>query len=110
MEKRDDKSWRDPSIPMKDTYPVVCISYQDMKAFCEWLTQRENKAGRLLEDPEYRLPTEAEWAYACRGGSKESIASGVGNDIMEGKGRFNIRPLISCQSRYDLATIECAME
>ena len=91
-EKRDDKSWRDPhfGIPMKDTYPVVCISYQDMKAFCEWLTQRENKAGRLPEGLEYRLPTEAEWAYACRGGSKESYYFWWGNDIMEGKGRFNI--------------------
>ena len=36
----EDKSWRDPGfdIPMKDDYPVVCVSYQDMKAFCNWLT------------------------------------------------------------------------
>jgi sulfatase modifying factor 1 len=87
-----DKSWRDPDfgIPMKDNYPVVCISYQDMKAFCRWLTERERKAGRLPKELEIRLPTEAEWAYACRGGSQKSHYFWWGNDLMEGKGRFNI--------------------
>jgi len=87
-----DKSWRDPGfgIPMKDSYPVVCVSYQDMKAFCRWLTDRERKAGRLSGQLEVRLPTEAEWAYACRGGSQESHYFWWGNDLMEGKGRLNI--------------------
>ena len=87
-----DKSWRDPGfgIPMKDDYPVVCVSYQDMKAFCRWLTERERKAGRLPEELEIRLPTEAEWAYACRGGSQESHYFWWGDDLMEGKGRLNI--------------------
>ena len=87
-----DKSWRDPNfgIPMKESYPVVCVSYQDMKAFCSWLTKRERKAGRIPHDMECRLPTEAEWAYACRGGSQESDYFWWGNDLMEGKGRLNI--------------------
>lgn len=87
-----DKSWRDPGfgIPLKDNFPVVCVSYQDMKAFCRWLTARERKAGRLSEALEIRLPTEAEWAYACRGGSQESQYFWWGNDLMEGKGRLNI--------------------
>jgi formylglycine-generating enzyme required for sulfatase activity len=87
-----DKSWRDPGfgIPMQDDYPVVCVSYQDMKAFCRWLTERERKAGRLAEGLEIRLPTEAEWAYACRGGSQESHYFWWGDDLMEGKGRLNI--------------------
>ncbi len=88
----DDKSWRDPGfgIPMKDSYPVVCVSYQDMKAFCRWLTERERKAGQLPVDMEVRLPTEAEWAYSCRGGSQKSHYFWWGNDLMEGKGRLNI--------------------
>ena len=87
-----DKSWRDPGfgIPMKDSFPVVCISYQDMKAFGRWLTNRERDAGRLPAGLEIRLPTEAEWAYACRGGSQESHYFWWGNDLMEGQGRFNI--------------------
>jgi len=87
-----DNSWRDPGfgIPMKEDYPVVCVSYQDMKAFCTWLTDVERKAGRLSPDLAFRLPTEAEWAYACRGGSQESHYFWWGNDLMEGKGRLNI--------------------
>ncbi len=87
-----DKSWRDSGfgIPMKDNYPVVCISYRDMKAFCRWLTERERAAGRLTRELEIRLPTEAEWAYACRGGSQKSHYFWWGDDLMEGKGRFNI--------------------
>lgn len=87
-----DKSWRDPGfgIPMKDNYPVVCVSYQDMKAFCRWLTESERKAGRLPRELEIRLPTEAEWAYACRAGSQASHYFWWGNDLMQGKGRFNI--------------------
>ena len=87
-----DKSWRDPGfgIPLKDNFPVVCISYRDMKAFGRWLTERERKAKRLPAALEIRLPTEAEWAYACRGGSDKSEYFWWGNDLMEGKGRFNI--------------------
>lgn len=85
-------SWRDPNfgIPVKDSYPVVCVSYQDMKAFCAWLTEHEKEGGRLPEGLEYRLPSEAEWAYACRGGRKDSSYFWWGNDVMEGKGRLNV--------------------
>lgn len=87
-----DKSWRDPGfgIPMQDAFPVVCISYQDMKAFCRWLDKKARQEERLPPGLEIRLPTEAEWAYACRGGSQESHYFWWGNDLMEGKGRFNI--------------------
>lgn len=86
------KSWRDPGfgIPLTDDLPVVCISYQDMLAFCRWLDQRARKASRFPDGMEIRLPTEAEWAYACRGGSKGSHYFWWGDDFMEGKGRLNI--------------------
>ncbi len=86
------KSWRDPNFPfpMKDSYPVVCVSWNDARAFCQWLTKREREAGRLPKGLEYRLPTETEWEYACRGGSKQSHFFWWGNELSGGEGRLNI--------------------
>jgi len=85
------KSWRDPNwaFPMRDDFPVVCVSWNDGRAFGKWLTKRECDAGRLPEGLEYRLPTEAEWAYACRGGRQGTIFW-WGNEFMDGEGRLNI--------------------
>ena len=84
------KSWRDPNwgFPQQDDFPVVCVSWHDGRAFCEWLTKRERSAGRLTEDLEYRLPTDAEWEYACRGGHPHSYFW-WGNEIEDGEGRLN---------------------
>ncbi len=88
----EDKSWKDPNhgVKLQENFPVVCVSYNDMKAFCAWLTGKERKAGALPEGMIYRLPTEAEWAYACRGGRKDSSYFWWGNELKEGKGRLNI--------------------
>lgn len=84
------KSWRDPNFafPLMDSYPVVCVSWNDARAFCEWLTKKEQDAGRLPEGMVYRLPTEAEWEYACRGGVEGYYW--WGNNIYDGEGRLNI--------------------
>jgi formylglycine-generating enzyme len=87
-----DKSWRDPNhgTDQREIFPVVCVSYNDMKAFCAWLTEKERKAGTLSDGLVYRLPTEAEWAYACRGGRQDSSYYWWGNDLEDAKGRLNI--------------------
>ncbi|MGZ0170213.1 MAG: formylglycine-generating enzyme family protein [Planctomycetales bacterium] len=91
----EDKSWRDPNhgVVQQDKFPVVCVSYNDMKAFCAWLTEKERNAGTLPDGLIYRLPTEAEWAYACRGGRDDSSYFWWGNDLNDAKGRLNIRAI-----------------
>jgi len=60
----------DPSKYKGDELPVEMVSWHETVEFCRKLTQRERKASRLPDGYVYRLPTEAEWEYAARGGTK----------------------------------------
>jgi formylglycine-generating enzyme required for sulfatase activity len=51
------------------TRPVEQVSWTDATNYCRLLTQRELSAGRISAGYQYRLPTEAEWEYACRAGT-----------------------------------------
>jgi formylglycine-generating enzyme required for sulfatase activity len=61
-------NWQNPGFEQTDEHPVVCVSWNDARAFCEWLSAKEGK--------HYALPTEAQWEYGCRAGSQTKFYFG----------------------------------
>jgi formylglycine-generating enzyme required for sulfatase activity len=61
-------TWRSPGFDQTDDHPVVNVSWNDATAFGEWLSRQEGQ--------KYRLPTEAEWEYACRAGTTTRFSFG----------------------------------
>jgi formylglycine-generating enzyme required for sulfatase activity len=66
--RKPEYSWRDPGFPQDDRHPVVNVTWNDALALCQWLSRREGRR--------YRLPSEAEWEYACRAETTTRYHSG----------------------------------
>ena len=60
--------WETVGFEQNEHHPVVNITWYDAMAFCRWLSE--------IEDRTYRLPTEAEWEFACRAGTDTIFNSG----------------------------------
>jgi formylglycine-generating enzyme required for sulfatase activity len=85
----DGKSWRDPNwwgVALRDDHPAACITWNDTLAFHAWLKRKigdDMPIGMTA-----RLPGEAEWEYACRGG-REGTKFWWGDRLEDGRGRLN---------------------
>lgn len=66
--------WSKPDFEQGPDHPAVNVSWDDAKAFCEWLTLRERATGKIGSNEEYRLPSDHEWSCAAGIGDQEDAA------------------------------------
>jgi formylglycine-generating enzyme required for sulfatase activity len=86
--------WRSPGFDQSERDPVICVNWQDAKAYIDWLNKEAQRSTSTGSDGPYRLPSEAEWEYAARAGTR--TARWWGDSI--GKNNAVCQP---CGSKWD---------
>src|SRR5262245_53675097 len=77
-------------LPEGDDYPVGNVNFAETEAFCRKLTELGRQSGQLPKDWEFRLPTEAQWEYACRAGT--TTATSFGDKLSSKQANFKGKP------------------
>jgi formylglycine-generating enzyme required for sulfatase activity len=73
-----------------DDNPVYTINFAEAEGFCRKLTEKARAAGELPKEWEFRLPTEAQWEYACRAGTR--TATSFGDRLSSTQANFEGKP------------------
>lgn len=71
-------------------FPVYWVSYIEAEGFCRKLTEQAHASGQLPQGWEFRLPTEAQWEYACRAGT--TTATSFGDKLSTKQANFQQKP------------------
>jgi formylglycine-generating enzyme required for sulfatase activity len=77
-------------LPEGDELPVGNVNFAEVEEFCRKLTELGRKLGELPKDWEFRLPTEAQWEYACRAGT--TTATAFGDKLSSKQANFKGKP------------------
>src|SRR5205823_8682007 len=73
-----------------DDFAVSAVNIAEAEAFCRKLTEKARASSELPKEWEFRLPTEAQWGYACRAGTKTATA--FGGKLSSNQANFQGKP------------------
>jgi formylglycine-generating enzyme required for sulfatase activity len=77
-------------LPEGNEFPVGNVNFAEAESFCRKLTELGHQSGALPENWEVRLPTEAQWEYACRAGT--TTATAFGDRLSSKQANFKGKP------------------